>query len=94
MAGHILVGVTLNGHDYDLLLTNIPYKTLGKYTLGDAASQTQVMFSDGGWGGQTVYFSTSGTVTYNTPKSIAIDMDMAEQTSGASSHVSGTASCA
>ena len=92
--GHILVGMTLNGHDYDLLLTNIPYKTIGKYTLGDASSQTQVMFSDGGWGGKTVYFSKSGTVTYNTPKSIAIDMDMAEQSSGASAHVSGTASCA
>ena len=92
--GHILVGMTLNGHDYDLLLTNIPYKTPGKYTLGDASSQTQVMFSDGGWGGQTVFFSKSGTVTYNAPKSIAIDMDMTEQSSGASAHVSGTASCA
>jgi hypothetical protein len=92
--GHILVGVTLNGHDYDFLLTNVAYKTPSKYTVGDAGSVTQVMFGDGGWGGTTVYVSKSGTVTYSTPKSISIDMDMAEQTSGASSHVSGTASCA
>jgi hypothetical protein len=92
--GHILVGVTLNGHDYDFLLTNVMYKTVGKYTLGDAASATQLMFSDGGWGGKTVYFSKSGTVTYITPKSITIDADLAEQSSNQAAHVSGTASCA
>jgi len=55
--GHIAVGMTLNGHDYELLLTNIPYKAIGKYTLGDASSQTQVMFGDGGLGGKTLYLS-------------------------------------
>jgi hypothetical protein len=94
IAGHILVGVTLNGHDYDLLLTNVSYKTVGKYTVGDAASTTQLMFSDGGWGGQTVYMSKSGTVTYTTAKSITIDADLVEQSSGKSAHVSGTAGCA
>lgn len=92
--GHILVGVSLNGHDYDFLLTNVVYKTVGKYTVGDASSTTQLMFSDGGWGGKTVYMSKSGTVTYITPKSITIDVDLAEQSTNHSAHISGTASCA
>jgi hypothetical protein len=92
--GHILVGVTLNGHDYDFLLTNVAYKALGKYTVGDASSETQVLFSDGGFGGKTIYSSTSGTVTYISAKSIVVDMETAEQSTGQSAHVSGTASCA
>jgi hypothetical protein len=92
--GHILVGVTLNGHDYDFLLTNVAYKALGKYTVGDASSETQVLFSDGGFGGKTIYSSTSGTVTYISAKSIVVDMDVAEQSTGQNAHISGTASCA
>jgi hypothetical protein len=92
--GHVLVGVSLNGHDYDFLLTNVAYKALGKYTVGDASSETQVLFSDGGFGGKSIYSSTSGTVTYTTAKSVVVDMDVAEQSTGQSAHVSGTASCA
>ena len=92
--GHILVGVTFDGHDYDFLLTNVLYKTPGKYTVGDASSETQVIFSDGGFGGKTIYVSKSGTVTYTSAKSIVIDIDMAEQSTGQGAHVSGTASCA
>ena len=98
--GHILLGVTLNGHDYNLLVTNGGYKGPGKYTLGDLSSATSVLFSDGASGGTTIYVSASGTVTYTSAKSISIDADLTGgdikggSSPNLSAHLSGSASCA
>lgn len=97
--GHILLAVTLNGHDYDLLVTNTAYKGLAKYTLGDISSATSLLLSDAGSGGTTIYFSASGTITYTSAKSINIDADLVGgdvkggSSPNLSAHVAGSASC-
>lgn len=91
--GSINVGITLNGHDYDLLVVNVSYKGPARYTLGDVSTGTAALLSDALYGGMSDYTSTSGTVTYDGDKSITIDANLvgsATQTA----HISGSAACA
>jgi hypothetical protein len=93
--GHLAVAFNLNGHDYDILLTTVGYKGAGKYSLGDGSTGTLLMLTDADYGGQNLFISTSGSVTYNNAKSVNIDGDLAGQMGGGgNAHVSGTASCA
>ena len=90
--GTIEVAVTLNGHDYDLLVINVQYKSPGTYKIGDQTTGITAVFSDAAYGGTTEYTSTTGTVTYKNEKSITIDANL---TSGAkTAHISGSAACA
>lgn len=91
--GSINVGITLNGHDHDLLVVNVSYKGPARYTLGDVSTGTAALLSDALYGGMSEYTSTSGTVTYDGDKSITIDANLvgsATQTA----HISGSAACA
>jgi hypothetical protein len=93
--GHLAVAFNLNGHDYDILLTTVGYKGAGKYSLGDGSTGTLLMLTDADYGGQNLFTSTSGSVTYINAKSVNIDGDLAGQMGGGgNAHVSGTASCA
>lgn len=93
--GHVGVAVNLNGHDYDILLTTVGYKGAGKYSLGDGSTGTMLLLSDSQYGGQSLFMSTSGSVTYINSKSVNIDGDLGDQMGGGGkAHVSGTASCA
>jgi hypothetical protein len=93
--GHVMVAFNLNGHDYDILLTTVSYKGAAKYSLGDGSTGTLLMLSDAAYGGQSLFMSTSGSVTYINAKSVNIDGDLAGQMGGGgNAHISGTASCA
>jgi hypothetical protein len=93
--GHLAVAFNLNGHDYDVLLTTVGYKGAGKYSLGDGSTGTMLLLSDSQYGGQSLFMSTSGSVTYINAKSVNIDGVLADQMGGGgTAHVSGTASCA
>jgi hypothetical protein len=93
--GHVAVGLNLNGHDYDILLTTVGFKGAGKYTLDDGSTGTLLMLSDAQYGGRSLFTGTSGSVTYINAKSVNLDGDLADQSGGGGkAHISGTASCA
>lgn len=90
--GSIAVAVTLNGHDYDVQVLNTSYTGPKQYTLGDMSTGTALLLSNAQYGGQDIYSSKSGTLTYQSEKSITINGDLI----GANAltvHISGSASC-
>jgi hypothetical protein len=90
--GSIAVAVTLNGHEYDLQVLNTSYTSPKQYTLGDMSTGTALLVSNAQYGGQTAFTSKSGTVTYQSEKSITIEGDLIGA-NAATAHVTGSASC-
>jgi hypothetical protein len=91
--GTLELGITVAGHDYDLLVINASFKGPGKYEINGASSATVVVLSDALYGGQNAYTGTTGTVNYSTDRSLTLDVDLIGANSQ-KTHVSGSASCA